>query len=213
MYIAAQGACQDTATHIVLYFGPKITIFDNYFFLLKKSNSRIYYLWLYEYPDLLVEKPDYYSINKYTWADGRTKAIWYSGETFIGDGKIILDLADDAAYAALGGRFRMPTAEEWIEIINLKNREQDGSSLGYRIYNDEKTKSVFFPPAGSYSGENLDLSAKGDYWASTLKMGAGFENAYSAYAKHLFMESNGLVISNGARYSGYSIRPVYDPAQ
>ncbi len=180
---------------------------------MKYSNSRIYYLWLYEYPDLLVEKPDYYSINKYTWADGRTKAIWYSGETFIGDGKIILDLADDAAYAALGGRFRMPTAEEWIEIINLKNREQDGSSLGYRIYNDEKTKSVFFPPAGSYSGENLDLSAKGDYWASTLKMGAGFENAYSAYAKHLFMESNGLVISNGARYSGYSIRPVYDPAQ
>lgn len=70
------------------------------------------YVWMNE------GKDDWNYISKYTFADGQTEGCWYSGSTFIGDGKTELDLSDDAAFAIWGSQWRMPGKEQFKELID-----------------------------------------------------------------------------------------------
>lgn len=85
------------------------------------------------------------------------------------DGKINLDLSDDPAHILLGGKWRTPTSDEWLELINACTwtwGKQDGANGALAQAPDGTT--VFFPAAGGKIGGSLmDVGVHGYYWMAT----------------------------------------------
>ena len=142
-------------------------------------------------------------MTKYTFADGKTEGIWYdSSGAFIGDNKTVLVAADDAATANLGSPWRMPTFDEFMELINnctLTWTTQDGVN-GCQV--DGPNGNAIFLPATGYPGKSgLRDVGRGYYWSSSL--GAADSNA----ARN-FSFSSALNDWNNNRLFGFPVRPV-----
>lgn len=80
-----------------------------------------------------------YSYNKYQVADNSIGGVWYTKE-FVGDGKTQLDDVDDAAVANWGGKWKMPTEEQLVELQNecywlyTENYADTTNVRGYIVY-------------------------------------------------------------------------------
>ena len=121
------------------------------------------------------------------------------------DGKTVLELEDDAAYVVTGGEWRMPTLEDWQDLLwncNWKNETLNGVP-GKRItgYNGN---SIFIPIAGYMGHDGYDYASTGFYWSSSLDY-KSTEKAYYFY----FTSSQYYFFPEG-RCLGMSIRPVVD---
>ena len=145
-------------------------------------------------------------ITKYTIADGETGGIWYdSSGAFIGDNKTVLVAADDAATAKLGSPWRMPTIDEFQELIDKCTwtwTTQDGVN-GCQV--DGPNGNAIFLPAAGYRKVSGFHSAggQGNYWSGSLS------TAYSDSALYLDFESYGVLYSSWSdRHFGLSVRPV-----
>jgi uncharacterized protein (TIGR02145 family) len=155
-------------------------------------------------------------INKYQAADGETTGCWYQYDwdiedyKFVGDGKTVLDVADDAAAANWGGDWRMPTIEEieellanttneWITVGTVKGRK-----FTSKVKNADGTyNSIFLPAAGrrfvaSLVGQGTD----GYYWSASLY------TSYTHDARHLNFRSGSASTNGSYRYYGRSVRAV-----
>ena len=126
------------------------------------------------------------------------------------DNKTVLEALDDAAFVVLGGKWRMPTDEEWTELLNTDNCSWTWTTIdGVEGYAVQSKKSgytdnwIFFPAAGYRL--NVNLGGKeliGHYWSSSLATN------YPYYACCLSFYSNSVGRGNTFRYYGLSIRPV-----
>ena len=150
----------------------------------------------------------YYSWGTYSGSRGDTQfLIKYNGK----DGKHQLDPSDDAAQANWGGKWRMPTVEEFDELVNPKNCKwewttKDGIN-GYKVTGKKTGKSIFLPITGFRFYEGVQFrSIKGIYWTSTLYTGSPSKAWCLEFD---FSEVNvdfGKLSSN--RFSGRCIRAV-----
>lgn len=145
-------------------------------------------------------------LTKYTYSDGQPGALY--GE---GDKKYVLDNTgsqiDDAARAQWGGKWRMPTQQEWDELIqNCKwTWDKIGKNTGYTVTSNKNGKSIFLPAAGWWDNINFhDGNIVGNYWASTLNF---FDDAGCAFILHIDATQKTCSTSR-ERYLGYSIRAV-----
>ena len=151
-------------------------------------------------------KSDWQYITKYTFADGKTEGIWYdSSGNFIGDGKTTLAAANDAATANLGSPWRMPTVDEFMELIDNCTwtwTTQDGVN-GYQV-DGSNGNAIFLPIAGYYEGTHglIEHGATGRYWSSSL------HPANSSNAHYLYFSSHEHSRYGYYRNRGFSIRPV-----
>ena len=148
------------------------------------------------------------AVNKYTFDDGQTSAVWYDDYgNFIGDNKTVLELADDAASANWGGDWRMPTKAEQDELRNTSYTTWTWTTLngvnGYKITSKINGNSIFLPAAGCrYYSDLDDAGSNGYYWSSSLYM-------YSSnYAYYLYFSSDNFYWFYYRRYYGQSVRPV-----
>ena len=145
-------------------------------------------------------------ITKYTIADGETGGIWYdSSGTFIGDGKTVLDAADDAATANLGSPWRMPTIGEIQELIDNCTwtwTTQDGVK-GHQV-DGPNGNAIFLPAAGLRLDSGFRFAGgQGNYWSSSLYPDISKE------ARSLFLNSSGRhELHYYNRSIGFSVRPV-----
>lgn len=139
-------------------------------------------------------------ITKYTIADGETGGIWYdSSGAFIGDNKTALVAADDAATAKLGSPWRMPTIDEFQELIDKCTwtwTTQDGVN-GYQV--DGPNGNAIFLPAGYLV---IGSYRAGYYWSSSLS------TTESDCAYSLDLNSDRYFIARTYRYFGCTVRPV-----
>jgi hypothetical protein len=147
-------------------------------------------------------------VNKYTFADRQTDAVWYNeyGE-FIGDGKITLDLTDDAAYVNWGSSWRMPTKAEQDELRNSSYTTWIWTThtgvKGYKVTSKINGNSIFLPAAGYLSDSSrINAGFYGGYWSSSL--GA----KYSDQAYELYFGSGNFDLDGYPRCSGRSVRAV-----
>lgn len=179
----------------------------------KKSYKWQTYLWMAEgYEEEIAEGTNPWRfISKYTVPDNRTEAIWYDGSTFIGDEKgSLMDDAyiDDAAWAALGGKFHIPTKEDWQELIKecdwtWKTTEDGYYNNGFLITGPNE--NVIFLPAGGWKeNANSDRGLSGYYWASSVRENHSRDACYLT-----FDPTFGQSVSYLDRFHGLSIRPVY----
>lgn len=163
------------------------------------------YLWMQE------GQSDWKHITKYTFEDGEKEGIWYEGDNFIGDGKKGLKEygnADDAAYAALGGKFRLPTGDEWAELVSnctwTWKTTADGYARNGYLVTGPNNRTIFLPVAGFRFGTAAPQSVTaGYYWSSTL-------SKYSETAGYVFFNSEKIIVDGNMRELGFSLRPVSD---
>lgn len=126
---------------------------------------------------------------------------------------------DDAAYAALGGKFRMPTSAEIDALIATKSnttdytwtwcdgetvKYNDSETKGWKIVKNSSSATIFLPAVSYRDGETLASEPnQGNYWTSSLLPGD------PADAKSLVISSIAPSDRYNPRYLGFSIRPVF----
>ena len=103
----------------------------------------------------------------------------------------------DAATANLGGCWRMPTSEEWQELVD--NCTWTWTGYGYKV-TGPNGNHIFLPAAGYRYGSSLH--GAGFYWSSTPDE--------SIYAYYLYFSSGGQYVGWSDRDYGLSVRPVSD---
>ena len=120
-----------------------------------------------------------------------------------------LEKEDDAAYAALGGKFRLPTLAEMDALLSLTKEwvtDYNGSGInGCKFTGNGNT--LFLPAAGDRNYTTLyNAGYNGQYWSSSLSTG-GPDSAYRLY---FYSDSFGNYFRRGSyfRYFGFSVRPV-----
>ncbi len=151
---------------------------------------------------------DYYSWNTYAWSKGDSQFLTkYSSA----DKRAKLAPVDDAAQANLGGNWRMPTAEEFDELLNPDNckwewTSQDGVN-GYKVTSKKTGNSIFLPITGfRYYSEIQFRAFSGIYWTSSLYT-ANPNNAWCLEFNFNDVQVHyGKLSSN--RFSGRCIRAV-----
>ncbi len=113
---------------------------------------------------------EYYSWNTYVWSRGDTQFLTKYSTT---DRRAQLALSDDAARANLGGEWRMPTVDEYEELINPDNctwewTSKDGVN-GYKVTGKKTGNSIFLPITGFRFYADVQFRAlNGIYWTSSL---------------------------------------------
>ena len=144
----------------------------------------------------------------YAWGETTTKST-YTSDNSKTYGKSMGDIAGnssyDAARAYWGGSWRLPTNDEFQELINNCESEwttQDGIK-GRRFTSKRNGKSIFFPAAGWRNGSSLDRAGEyGNYWSSTPDE-SNTDNAY-----YLYFYSGYHSMRWSLRSYGRSVRPV-----
>ena len=160
--------------------------------------------------------------NYYAWGETSTKSTYSSDNyfdsnytTYSINGKTTLENQHDAAYVNWGSSCRMPTNDEFAELLNSDNCTwtltsmitSDGSSIsGYQVTSVKNGNSIFLPASGHRNNGSLNgHGAKGYYWSSTLYSGDAYNACY------LYFNSNAPYCSNHNRYRGLTVRPVAEP--
>ena len=151
-----------------------------------------------------------YSWTNYALCSGElTSLTKYCNNSSYGnvDNKTVLEDNEDVAKVLLQGDWRIPTTDEFLELVNncTMSVETLNGQRGYRYtstvsgYTD---KSIFIPASGAMAGDNLVTDGV-TYWSSNLYLG----NPSGAYA----FNYDGLtdqVLGGYVRMYGMPIRPV-----
>ncbi len=147
----------------------------------------------------------------YTWSsyqfnpkgDGKT----FSKYSNVSEASLLPE--DDAAFSALGGKFRMATYNEWSELeaeCDWKwTDDYNGTGVSGRIVTGKKTgytdRSIFLPAGGYMDGNSLS-NLSGFYWSSSL------ETSFTSLAKSMNFGNTAVQWYMNNRYRGCLIRPV-----
>ena len=145
-----------------------------------------------------------YRITKYHTKNRGTGST-HSG---VEDNLVVLEKKDDAASVNWGGNWRMPTKEEFQELIDncSWSVKSIGGKRGYLVTSKRNGNSIFFPSAGQMIGDSF--IARGDdgmYWSSTVLSSmpewAWFLGTTPDWGSYILDYHKG-------REDGYSVRPV-----
>ncbi len=160
-----------------------------------------------------------YIWSTYKWANGSEKKLTKycpadKADFWNGDGqpdvKTVLDSENDVAHALLGGKWRMPTDEEWTELRTqcTWTWTTENGVNGQRVTGPNEN-SIFLPAAGGRNGEDLKgVGTYGHFWSSSLDT----DDPSKAWQVYFSSSSypGSVTRSNVGRYIGWSIRPVSD---
>ena len=166
-------------------------------------------------------EPYYSSLSPLVWKEGHEEGYWDGNSYFDYDSSLkppsyrkyrddgnntVLAPEDDAAHVNWGGEWRMPTREEFQELLDKKNCTWTWTSIcgiqGYKVESRKKGfkgNYIFLPGADSFSKTRWGSSHMGLYWSSTL---------YKSLAWCLDFASNDIVIYTHGLVYGLTIRPV-----
>ncbi len=153
-----------------------------------------------------------YDWNTYKYAKGsETSLTKYCNNSGLGndyftDELTTLESADDVATFNWGSDWRMPTLDEWNELMNEENCTWTWINLngknGYEVKSVRNSNSIFLPAAGYRKGNDLIYAgSSGGYWANLLGTSASGAKCADFY-------SNNISTTNSNRNFGLSVRPV-----
>ena len=121
----------------------------------------------------------------------------------------ILDLDDDAAHVNMGGKWRMPTNDEFKELLDntTHNLVTINGVLGMRFTSNTNGYQLFIPFMQGYWYDGTWFSSAGIY-ASMWSSQVGPSN--SIYAYLLYCNYSSLARTGGNRCScAFSVRGVF----
>lgn len=114
-----------------------------------------------------------------------------------------LQLCNDAARAKMGGDWRIPTSQEWNELLNECQIKQTlkGTVKGF-VFTGPSGNSIFFPCSGFKTADKVCSSDKVCLWSSVL------DESNRWYAGVAEIGASLIRIAAYVRYYGLPIRPV-----
>ena len=138
-----------------------------------------------------------------------TSLTKYNSEESYGtiDNKEFLEIEDDAAAVNWGGRWRMPTSEEFEELLTKCKWEwtKQKKCKGYLV-TGPNGNSIFLPTCGYRFGSTTNFPKDlGCYWSSS------FVKKHPSLGVSLHFGSGARRLNQLGRCFGLSIRPVLDP--
>lgn len=140
-----------------------------------------------------------FSWGDYKWTeDGGSTMSKYNST----DGKTVLDLEDDAARVNWGGAWKMPTEQQFQELLDNTDNEwtKVDNVNGYKFTSKtDNSKYIFIPAAGTASNNGHYF---GCIWSSSL---------YSSDVKdslYLNLYNGSIYMYVYDRFLGFSVRPV-----
>ena len=132
----------------------------------------------------------------------------------IGDGKTVLELCDDVAHAKMGGKWRMPTIEEFRELCDkcTWTRQIIDGEEGYMVKSKKKgftDKWIFFPSSSYNDLSEADSWFDDDLfiiWTSSLDV----DDCKTAWGVNIHNRGRTVVRETGTsvRMNAWYIRPV-----
>lgn len=140
-------------------------------------------------------------------------------------GRAINDISSNPSYDAakvnMKGTWRLPTKDEFQELINKCSWTWSvlNGIYGFSIKSNINNNSIFLPAGGGYMCGStnpsllVDLGTFGFYWTSTpgeKNSDSKGENNYQTKAFMLSFSKYGASILDYEKYFGYSIRAVCD---
>ena len=159
------------------------------------------------------EPKDNYSLNTYQHCNGSSETMTkYCTESDYGyngftDGQTELLPEDDAATANWGSGWRMPSNEQYEELINSEYTTTEWTTQngmnGLKIMSKSNGNSLFLPAAGFRYDTTLDYTGSKGYYLSRSLV-----EDYSVFERHLYFTSSNVITGNFYRYHGQSVRPV-----
>ena len=162
-----------------------------------------------------LEKITYYAFDTYKWWNDSEITKYCTNSRYgMVDNKTILDLSDDAAHVNWGGRWRMPTDAELIELrteCTWRFTTQNGV-YGCKITSKINGNFIFLPAAGYRMTAWSDIADKivsilsnagtcSYYWSSSLDANRP-DNALLVHFDASYVHSSKV------RYHGCPVRPV-----
>ncbi len=160
-----------------------------------------------------VEEKETYMWDNYHYGNSRTTLTKYCDSEAYGtvDNKAVLDLLDDAAYMSWGGKWRMPTYNEWDELLRNSTWtwvEQNGVK-GVRVRSTKNGNCIFLPTTGYKVGADLNYKDVNiGFWSGSLSK----NGSYMSYGVSIENPNNTASFYGFNRYNGYPIRAVMDNA-
>ena len=164
-----------------------------------------------------LEAKDNFSWETYKFGSGESELLSkYNTRSSYGavDNKTVLETGpngDDVASKILGGKWRIPTDEEWTELrtnctwtwtSNYNNTGVAGSIVKSNV-SGYTNKSIFLPAAGRrYETDLINAGSYGEYWSSSL------DTAEPVGAWRVYSCSDGVGRGGIGRVLGQSVRPV-----
>ena len=136
------------------------------------------------------------------------------GKEGLKDDILILEPDDDAARKALGESWRMPTKEEFEELLATASDEvkyswewtEINGHKGWNITCKANQTSIFFPAAGYFTSYASAYFRDGYYWTSSLYA----KDPLGAWVACHEYEGTPPAMTHKFRGNGYPIRPVMD---
>ena len=157
------------------------------------------------------EPKETYNWATYKWCQGTANTFTkYCSNSQYGnaDYKTTLDPEDDAAIVHLGGDWRMPTIEEWMELKqNCTWKQITINGITGCQVTAKNGNSIFLPRAGLRMSNILYAADSVGYYASSNHLP---EFSHEDYASYMLMYDSSISKSSAVRYYGLPIRPVYD---
>ena len=171
--------------------------------------------------DFLLAFMEPYNWGTYKWcAEKSSSALTkycvdkkYGKDGFV-DGKLVLDLEDDAARAQWGESWRMPTKEEFEELRDkcrwkwVTIEDENGRKIqGYKVMGNGNC--IFLPAAGYRSDlTSYNRGSYGYYWSSSLNSGDSNDVYSLGFGDGFYGWSDWNGWYGTSRNFGHSIRPV-----
>lgn len=159
-----------------------------------------------------IEAKQTFEWNNYKLGNGETdskiKMTKYCSHSKRGkvDNRQRLEAADDAAVALSAGKWRIPTKEEWEELLNgctwewVKN--YNGKGFDMKVGTSKTNgKTILFPFSGYYNGTAF-IKDEIEFWTASQNADNGLEAFY------VRMMTHNQSVENGYRKQGMPIRAI-----
>ena len=157
----------------------------------------------------------------FAWGETKSKATYYWDNYKFTTDKAFCDESysanewlkpeDDAATAALGAGWRMPTYDEMCELVSkcMWERVMRNGVNCYKVTSKVNGNCIYLPLAGFKKDAKLERqNRRGYYWASERSM---YSNTCGNYLNLFSLENDrGIMVAMRYRNQGLSVRPVYD---
>ena len=139
----------------------------------KETDAGLYFAWgeTTGYTASQVGTDKQFSLSDYKYGNSSSSDLTKYNQS---DSKTVLESADDAASQIMGGDWRMPTKDEFQELLSNTNKEwitnYNGSGVnGYKFTSKINGNSIFIPAAGyCNSGSVGNVGNRGYVWSSSL---------------------------------------------
>ena len=157
-----------------------------------------------------ITKKDLFNWGSYIYCNGNNNQLnKYCNDSRFGydgftDTLSVLQDGDDVAKVVWGNGWRIPSQQEWYELIGYCSHNwTNQNGVNGIVFTSPNGGSLFFPAAGYYfENELINAEAIGYYWSNSINPSAPI------YSKGMSFSSNDYAVGSMWRCYGIPVRPV-----